>query len=114
MNKGFFVTATDTGVGKTFATLVLATLLKEKGFSIGVMKPIQCAGNDAQFLKKQLALNDSLRNINPYYAFEPLSPHLAFKRAKIQINISKIIDAYERLARKYDIVLVEGAGGLMV
>ncbi len=112
--SGIFITGTDTGVGKTVATLVLAKLLREKGFNVGVMKPVQCAGEDASFLKKSLCLVDDLAQINPCLASEPLSPHLAFKREKRKIDVQKILTAYKRLKQKHDIVLVEGAGGLMV
>jgi len=114
LNKGIFVTGTDTGVGKTMAVAVLGLLLQRKGFNVGVMKPVQCAGNDAQWLKKILKADDSLNEINPFHAPEPLSPHLAFKRAKKQIDIQKIISTYQELQAKYDIILVEGVGGLMV
>lgn len=114
MNKVIFITATDTGVGKTVATAVLGTLLKAQGFSVGVMKPIQCGGHDAAFVKKFLNVNDDIREINPYFAPEALSPHLAFARAKIQISIPQILKSFQALKSKYDIVLVEGAGGLLV
>ena len=112
--QGIFITGTDTGVGKTVATLVLATLLQDQGYNVGIMKPVQCGGNDAAFLKKSLRLSDPLLEINPCFAHEPLSPHLAFKREKRKIDVEKILVAYERLKQKHDIVLVEGAGGLMV
>ncbi len=114
MGKGIFITATDTEAGKTVVTFALATLLQQKGQRVGVMKPIECGGVDAVFLKKALRLDDSLDIINPCRAKEPLSPHVAFARDKKSINIKKIIDAYQTLAKKYDIVLVEGAGGLLV
>ena len=114
MNKGIFITGTDTGVGKTVATLVLGTLLQEKGFNVGVMKPVQCAGDDAEFLRKSLRLKDDPAEINPCFAREPLSPHLAFRREKRKIDVEKIRAAYGRLKQRHDIVLVEGAGGLMV
>ncbi len=113
-NKAIFVTATDTHVGKTVATFVLAALLKNKGVNVGIMKPVQCAGHDAAFLKKSLALNDDLRLINPCYAPEPLSPHLAFCRAGKRVNKDHIFRAFARLKQCYDVLLVEGAGGLMV
>ena len=112
--KDIFITGTDTGVGKTVATLVLATLLQDQGYNVGVMKPVQCAGKDASFLKKSLGLVDDLAQINPCFAGEALSPHLAFKREKRKIDVAKILAAYRRLKQKHDIVLVEGAGGLMV
>jgi len=112
--KGIFITGTDTDVGKTIATLVLGKKLQAQGLDVGVMKPVQCSGDDASFLKKQLDIADPIEEINPYFAKEPLSPHLAFKRQKTNINISKILSVYKKLSRKHDIVLVEGAGGLMV
>ncbi|HLD87775.1 MAG TPA: dethiobiotin synthase, partial [Candidatus Omnitrophota bacterium] len=85
VRRALFITATDTGVGKTLATFVLGTLLKNRGFDVGVMKPVQCGGSDAAFLKKALELNDDLGMINPCYAPEPLSPHLAFRRARKKV-----------------------------
>jgi len=113
-NKVIFITATDTGVGKTVTTYVLGALLKARGINVGVMKPAQCAGRDAQFLKRALALSDELTEINPWYAPEPLSPHLAFRRARIKFNLKKVQDSLKRLQSRHDIILVEGAGGLMV
>jgi len=113
-NKIIYITATDTGVGKTVAVYVLAVLLEAKGCRVGVMKPVQCAGNDAQFLKKSLKLQEDLKEINPYYAPEPLSPHLAFRRSKIKFNKSRVLACLKGLQAKHDIILVEGAGGLMV
>lgn len=112
--KSVFVSGTDTGIGKTVVSFVLGTLLQEQAIDVGVMKPIQCAGEDAFFLKKLLQLKDSLREINPYYAKEPLSPHLAFRRQKIKIDINKIIRAFYKLQDKHEVLLVEGAGGLLV
>ncbi len=112
--KGIFITATDTGVGKTVVALVLGTLLQEKGFNVGVMKPVQCGGDDAEFLRKSLRLKDDPAEINPCFAREPLSPHLAFRREKRKIDVEKIRTAYGRLKQRHDIVLVEGVGGLMV
>src|SRR3989338_1670819 len=112
--RGIFITGTDTGVGKTAAAMVLGVLLKQKGVDVGVMKPVQCAGDDAQRLKKIIDVNDPLDLINPYLAKEPLSPHLAFKRQKIKINKEKIFRLFDSLAQKHELMLVEGAGGLLV
>jgi len=116
MSKGkiIFITATDTAVGKTVTAFVLGVLLEAQGFDIGVMKPVQCAGTDAQFLKKVLGVQDELRVINPFYAPEPLSPHLAFRRSKIKFDTRRVQDELKKLRARHDIVLVEGAGGLMV
>ncbi len=113
-SKVIFITATDTGVGKTVTAFVLGILLKSQGHKVGAMKPVQCAGTDAQFLKRSLGLQDDLKVINPFYAPEPLSPHLAFRRAKIEFDKRRVQDCLKKLRVRYDIVLVEGAGGLMV
>lgn len=103
-SKTIFITATDTGVGKTVITLCLATLFRAQGRRVGIIKPVQCAGQDAQFLKA----------VNPFYAPEPLSPHLAFRRARIKFDQKKVQKALKALQQDHEIVLVEGAGGLMV
>jgi dethiobiotin synthetase len=111
--KSIFITATDTHVGKTIATFVLGTLLKAQGHDVGVMKPVQCAGSDAAFLKEKLLLKDAIGTINPCYAPEALSPHLAFRRAKKSVDVAKIKNCFKNLQDAHDIVLIEGAGGLM-
>ena len=114
MTKGFFITGTDTGVGKTVATFVLGTLLQQRGIDVGIMKPVQCGGNDAVFLRRKLNLADPLAKINPYFAPEPLSPHLAFRRKKEKIDPARIRSVYDQLQSRHTLILVEGAGGLLV
>jgi dethiobiotin synthetase len=102
--KVIFITATDTAVGKTVTAFVIGVLLRNRGLDVGMMKPVQCGGNDAQFLKA----------INSFYAPEPLSPHLAFRRLKIKFDKRRVQEELKKLRARHDIVLVEGAGGLMV
>ena len=113
-SKVIFITGTDTAVGKTVAAFVLGVLLQEQGLDIGVMKPVQCAGGDAQFLKKSLGIKDDLKVINPFYAPEPLSPHLAFRRSKIEFDKRLVKNCLKKISQYHEVVLVEGAGGLMV
>ena len=103
-SKVIFITATDTAVGKTITAYVLSILLKAQGYTVGIMKPVQCGGNDAQFLKA----------VNPFYASEPLSPHLAFRRSKIRFDKRRVQEELKKICQRHDLVLVEGAGGLMV
>lgn len=114
MRKGIFVTATDTGVGKTVFSLALATLLKNKGINVGFMKPVQCGGFDRQLLKSKLKLKDSLELINPYFAKEPVCPSIAFARQKIRFDKNKILNAFKKLQENHEFLIVEGAGGLFV
>jgi len=103
-SKVIFITATDTAVGKTITAYVLSILLKAQGYTVGIMKPVQCGGNDAQFLKA----------VNPFYAPEPLSPHLAFRRSKIKFDKRRVQEELKKMCQRHDVVLLEGAGGLMV
>jgi len=111
--RGIFITGTDTGVGKTVATLALGVLLQNKGVNVGVMKPCQCAGDDAVNLKKDLHLADDLAVINPYFAKEPLSPHMAFSRQGTKISVEHIQKCFCKLQENHEFVIVEGAGGLL-
>jgi adenosylmethionine-8-amino-7-oxononanoate aminotransferase len=112
--KGYFVTGTDTRVGKTVAIFVVAHCLRQEGVDVGVMKPIQCAGNDAEFLKYTLDIPEPIQEINPYFAREPLSPNVAFEREHKNVDIERIIEGYQKLKNAHDILLVEGAGGFLV
>ncbi len=111
--NAIFITGTDTNVGKTVATYALGTMLKSQGYDVGVMKPVQCGGSDAQFLKDRLEIKDDLSLINPCYVKEPLSPHLAFRRTGKKVDLKKIQKSFDALCARHDVVLVEGAGGLM-
>lgn len=112
--RTFFITGTDTAVGKTVVTAALGLLLKEQGYDVGVMKPVQCAGDDAVFLKKTLNVDDPLELINPCFAPDPLSPHLALKRYGIKFDRLKVGKAFDTLRSRHEVLLIEGAGGLMV
>ncbi|MCM8779737.1 MAG: dethiobiotin synthase, partial [Candidatus Omnitrophica bacterium] len=110
MKKGIFITATDTGVGKTIVACGIILKLKSKGINVGYFKPFQSAGLDAETVREVCHLDDSLSLINPYNSKFPLSPYKAFKR----ISITKILDAYDELRRRHEFIVVEGAGGLLV
>ena len=112
--NSIFITGTDTNVGKTVAMYCLGAFFQSKGLDVGVMKPVQCGGNDAAFLQKRLNIKDDLALINPVYVKEPLSPHLALRRAKRRFDLKQVLKAFVVLKKRHDIVLVEGAGGLMV
>ncbi|HOY08838.1 MAG TPA: adenosylmethionine--8-amino-7-oxononanoate transaminase [Candidatus Omnitrophota bacterium] len=112
--RGIFITGTDTGVGKTVALCVLGTLLQKKGLNIGVMKPVQCGGQDADILSRMFDPKDDMQDINPFKATAELPPHVAFHQEKIRFHPQTVLDKYNRIREKHDLTLVEGAGGLMV
>lgn len=118
--NGLFVTATDTEVGKTLVAGGLAGFLREKGVDAGVYKPIQSGHNvndmegDAWRLKVLSGVLDDASEICPYAVSEPLAPALALKRAGIEVTMVDLLTHFTSLAKRYDFMLVEGAGGLAV
>lgn len=112
--KAIFVTGTDTEVGKTIVSCAIGLALKKKGIDVGVMKPFQCSGGDADFLVKVLGIKDEKELVNPYYAGEPLAPYVAFERADVEIDLEKVLAAYEKLRERHEFLIVEGIGGLLV
>jgi len=114
LNKALFITATDTGIGKTFIAAGLGYVAQVKGLSVGMSKPISCGGiEDAEFYKNKLKLKDSIDVINPVKFKLPLSPYAALKMEKKKIDIAKIKRSIKYLIRQHDIVLIEGLGGAM-
>ena len=106
-NKGFFITGTDTGVGKTFFTSILL-----QKFNYDYWKPIQTGtfiDNDTLNLKKILSSNYIKFYKSSYSLNKPLSPHLASKYQNILINMNKI-----KKPKSFKPLIVEGAGGVLV
>lgn len=121
--RHFFVTGTDTGVGKTTVTVRLMQQLIAQGLTVIGMKPIAsgCAWVDGRWqnddvLQLTAASNVSAppKLINPY-CFEPaIAPHIAAAQAGVAIDFHVIQAAYAQLTTMADVVIVEGAGGLLV
>lgn len=113
-----FITGTDTSVGKTHITEMLAKCLMAQGLDIGIMKPISCGpdkDNDALYLKRKLKLNDPIKLINPYSLPLPLSPYAnILHKKKFNFKVKTIKKALKELEKKHDLVLVEGVGGILV
>src|SRR5581483_1689731 len=87
--RGFFVTGTDTGVGKTMVACALSYCLKKRGFNVGVMKPFASGENpsqDALLLKRFSGAGDDLRLINPLCFKYPLAPYVSAKIEKKTAN----------------------------
>ncbi|MFC4077591.1 dethiobiotin synthase [Salinithrix halophila] len=118
--RGFFITATDTGVGKTWVTAGLALALRERGYSIGVMKPAQSGHRredpegDGMILKHWTGAKDPIHKMVPYSWSLPVAPGLAARLAGETIDKHHLLERLTSLSQRYDAVLVEGAGGWMV
>jgi dethiobiotin synthetase len=108
------ITGTDTGVGKTVLTAWLAAHLCAHGVSVAALKPL-CSGgrNDARALYRALDGALTLDEINPWHFRAPLAPLLAARKERRKVHLSEVITHIRAIARRFDIVIVEGAGGLL-
>ncbi|MEK7679249.1 MAG: dethiobiotin synthase, partial [Deltaproteobacteria bacterium] len=122
MKKAYFITGTDTGVGKTFVTALIASALKSMGLNVGVMKPVETGckrknnrlvPKDAFMLKQAACSPAPLSLICPYAFNAPLSPHIASRLEGKRIDLRTIKKSFDKIQKQSDIVLVEGAGGIM-
>ena len=123
MAHGFFITGTDTGIGKTRFTLTLMNVLKAHGLSVAGMKPVatgainkngRLINEDARLISKYCSKPTPYELINPV-VFEPaVAPHIASDLVKQPIGISGIKSAYVQLAEINDVIVVEGIGGWRV
>jgi len=122
VKRGWFITGTDTGVGKTVITAALAAALRAGGVSVGVMKPIATGcvrrreglvSEDAEFLAQAANAPEPLEAISPIRLAEPLAPTVAAARAGITLDLVPMWRAWDRLKRAHDVMLVEGIGGAL-
>jgi len=105
--KGFFITGTDTGVGKTFFSSILM-----KKFDFDYWKPIQTGKfteNDTLYIKENIGIEENRFHKSIYSFKKPLSPHLASSYEKTSINMKKI-----KKPRSHRPLIIEGVGGILV
>ena len=123
MKKAFFITGTDTNVGKTHVACRLINDYVAQGYKVIGMKPVAAgcelvygAWVNEDVLKLEAASNvKAPRNLtNPYSFKEAIAPHIAAELAGVNIEISVIKQAFDALTELADIVIVEGAGGFLV
>jgi dethiobiotin synthetase len=123
MSKGIFVTATDTGVGKTIVSAAIVRALKRCGVTTGAMKPIESGctrkegilePSDGRYLKIIAGMDDPLELITPVRFEAPLAPYCASQAEGIPVDLETIFKAYGTLCGKYDFMVIEGIGGVLV
>jgi dethiobiotin synthetase len=117
---GFFITGTDTAVGKTLVAAALVRALAAQGLRVAVMKPV-ASGSDptpagprnADALALMAAANVAApyEVVNPYCFLPPISPHIAAREAGVAIDLALLRSRFDSLAAVSDCVVVEGAGG---
>ena len=118
MKQGYFITGTDTGVGKTWATVALLNFFKQQGHCVAAMKPVASGcewrddswqNDDALLLQAHSSMPLPYALINPYAYEMPVSPHLA--GSDNPVDLAVILANFAELKSLADVVLVEGAGG---
>ena len=122
MKEVYFISGIDTNIGKTYAVGFLAAQLAKEGKKVITQKPIQTGCHDVaedvihhrKMMGIDLLPEDETKLTMPEVFTYPASPHLAAKIDNREINFEAIDKATEILRKKYDVVLIEGAGGLMV
>ncbi len=123
-SRGFFVTGTDTEVGKTLLSGALIVKLREAGIHVIGFKPVvagtyidakgQILNEDLETLRIASGINSHEQSLCPFVLDEPAAPHLVAQKNKVHLDATLILDEFNALTSAFDSVVVEGAGGFLV
>ncbi|MCL2161936.1 MAG: dethiobiotin synthase [Betaproteobacteria bacterium] len=120
--RAWFVTGTDTEIGKTFAACTLIHAARAQGYTALGMKPVasgaetidgKTISEDAARLLAAGSFDPGLERLNPYCLRAPVSPHFAAQTEDIRIETARIRQAFDELAQRCERLFVEGAGGFL-
>lgn len=123
IGRGFFITGTDTGIGKTWGGCSLLIALRERGWRVIGMKPVASGcertsdglrNEDALRLQAVSSVWAPYEAINPYAFEPPIAPHIAAREAGVEIAFGRIRASAEVLSRQADYLIIEGVGGWRV
>ena len=121
--QAFFITGTDTGVGKTYVACKLIQQYVALGYKVVGMKPVAAGSDlvDGEWVNDDVLKLETVSNvkapralINPYSFKEAIAPHLAAEIAGVEMKLDVLMNAFNELIKLADIVIVEGAGGFLV
>lgn len=116
----YFITGTDTGVGKTLVSCALLHGFAARGKSVAGFKPVAAGvdaggqNGDARALRAASTVSPGYQQVNPYCLRAAIAPHLAARDEDVKIELPRILAAYREISRQADVVIVEGAGGFCV
>lgn len=116
----FFVTGTDTGVGKTLISCALLHAFAAQGRRVAGFKPVAAGcdeddhNEDAKALRAASSMQLTYGQVNPFCFPHAIAPHLAARHAGARIDFKRILTSYHELAGQSDVVVVEGVGGFLV
>jgi dethiobiotin synthetase len=112
------VTGTETGAGKSVVACALAAALRARGLDVGAMKPIETGVGrggplDALALRRAAGAGDPLDDVCPQRFALPAAPTVAAEREGRRVDLRAVERAFRRLAARHELIVVEGAGGLL-
>lgn len=116
----YFITGTDTGVGKTLVSCALLHAFAAQGKRVAGFKPVATGcdddyrNDDAQQLRAASNIMATYGQINPYCFVRAIAPHIAARDSGVRIELSRILTSYRELEGQADEVIVEGAGGFLI
>ncbi|MCR3757933.1 dethiobiotin synthase [Clostridium felsineum] len=122
MSKKIFITATGTDIGKTFVTALIVKKLRDNGYKAGYYKAALSGAevtengivpDDAYYVNKIAKINENVDNLVSYVYKEPVSPHLASQIEGNPVEISKVVQDFNKALSKYDYLTMEGSGGIV-
>lgn len=123
MTKGFFITGTDTGIGKTTVALGLLRWLRNHGYQTAAMKPVASGATlveglwrneDATLLQREARVQLLYQLVNPVVFPESVAPHIAAQLHGVTIDIERLVKTFREVQSRADVVIVEGVGGWQV
>lgn len=116
----YFITGTDTGVGKTLISCALLHGFAARGKRVAGFKPVAAGcdenghNDDAMALRAASTMQLTYGQVNPYCFMQAVAPHLAAQFAGVSVSLERIMESFSELNAQSDLVIVEGAGGLRV
>ena len=123
MRRDYFITGTDTGIGKTLVAAALLRRLREAGIRVAGMKPIAAgaiagpegpANEDALLLQAESSERHPYATVNPCLFEAAIAPHIAAAESGVAIDTDRIVAAHRLLRASAEVVIAEGAGGFLV
>jgi len=119
--KSYFISGTDTDIGKTYFAAGLAAAVQKNRINVGIMKPFAAGvqektsykSKDVQILSEAAHTNDDEKLVNPYFFPIPASPYTATQNLGIEVDVDIAINSFKKLKTIHDVLLVEGMGGVM-
>lgn len=123
MTQAWFLTGTDTEIGKTFSACAMLHAWRARGFSAAAYKPVAAgaeeidgrwSNEDARRLHASSWPQPDIGEINPVCLRSAIAPHIAARREGVEIGLASLVEGYRRLEQGYDRLIVEGVGGFLV